>query len=399
MKWVSAFKYLSINYDACVATVGNRTQRVSFDNNLNGDRIRLRFTNRYGKMPLQMDHVTIGVMHESMILNTVSVTLSGKSVIRLEPGQEIFSDEIKLSVQAGERLVVNIYIGEEQHIGNICCLWSRTNGLVSLGEGDQTNGQELDAATYSNILPMIRDDASPDKIMFFYGFDAVQVYTDDDVKVVAAFGDSITHMSYVTNALGKRLHASYPGKASLINCGIGGNRLVHDATYMEEIHQVVSAFGDAGVKRFERDVFEIDAVDSVLSLIGINDIMHPIQLEGKSEVTPPEEIMKGYKMIAEIAHSHGAKIYGATIMAAGNDDYPENWLTAIEKCRLSINDWIRGENDFDGYFDYDAVMRDDCSPDYLLPGVHLGDGLHPNDRGGQIMAAAVDLAKLTGNSR
>ncbi|MDE6950323.1 MAG: hypothetical protein K2P64_05320, partial [Lachnospiraceae bacterium] len=61
MKWVSAFKYLSINYGEPVATVKDRTQRVSFDNNLKGDRIRLRFCNRYAKIPLRLDHVTVGV--------------------------------------------------------------------------------------------------------------------------------------------------------------------------------------------------------------------------------------------------------------------------------------------------------------------------------------------------
>lgn len=396
MKWASAFKYLPVNYDDRVATVQNLTQRVSFDNNLNGNRIHLRFSNRYGKIPLRLERVTIGVMHNDIVTNTVLVTLAGNSVITLEPGQEHFSDEIIFTVCAGERLAVNIYIGQEQSIESICCLWAKTNSLISFGAGDQTDGQSFDAAIPDNILPIIRDDTSPDNIMFFYGFDALQVFTDDDVRVVAAFGDSITHMSYVTNALTKRVYASYPGKVTLINSGVGGNRLVHDATYIEEIHQVVSVFGEAGVRRFEKDVFEIDSVDSVLSLIGINDIMHPIQFEGKAEATPAAEIIEGYGTIAGIAHSHGAKIYGATIAPAGNSEFPESWLPAIEKSRLQLNNWIRGENDFDGYFDYDAAIRDDAKPGYLLPGVHIGDGLHPNDKGAQLVAAVVDLAELVG---
>lgn len=396
MKWVSAFKYLSINYDDRIATVQNLTQKVSFDNNLNGKRVRLRFSNRYGKNPLRLDRVTIGVMQCDEVVNTVSVTLAGNSVITLEPGQEIFSDEIAFDACAGERLAVNIYIGQEQRIENICCLWARTNALVSFGTGDRTDGQVFDTAMPDNILPMIRDDALPDKIQFFYGFDALQVCTDDDVKVIAAFGDSITHMSYVTNALTKHMYASYPSKVTLINSGVGGNRLVHDATYIEEIHQVVPVFGEAGIRRFEKDVFEIDQVNNVLSLIGINDIMHPIQFEGKEEATPAEEIIKGYRTIAGIAHSHGAKIYGVTVMPAGNSEYPAGWLPAMEKVRLQLNNWIRGENDFDGYFDYDAAVRDDSTPGYLLSDVHIGDGLHPNDKGAQLIAGAVDIAELIG---
>ena len=396
MKWASAFKYISINYDARIATVKDRTQRVSFANNLNGDRIRLRFSNRYAKTPLRLDRVTVGIESDTTVLNTTPVTLNGNAVITLEPGQEVFSDEIAFVARAGERLAVSIYIKDAQNVESVRCLWSRTNIRVSFGAGDQTKGQAFEEVALDNLLPLIKDDPSPYKTMFFYGFDALQVYTADDVKVIAAFGDSITHMSFVTNALTKRLYAAYPGKVTLINSGIGGNRLVHDATCIKAIGQVVPVFGEAGVKRFERDVFELDEVDTVLALIGINDIMHPIQLEELTETTPSEEIIEGYKTIAAIAHRHGATIFGATVMPCGNNEYPWSWLPTFEKTRQSLNEWIRGENDYDGFFDYDAAMRDATQPGYLLPGTHIGDGLHPNDKGGEIVANTIDLKKLTG---
>lgn len=89
MKWASAFKYISINYDARIATVKDQTERVSFANNLNGDCIRLRFSNRYGKTPLRLDRVTVGTENGSVILNATSVTLNGSQVITLEPRQDI----------------------------------------------------------------------------------------------------------------------------------------------------------------------------------------------------------------------------------------------------------------------------------------------------------------------
>lgn len=396
MKWASTFKYLTINYDARVATARNLTQRVSFVNNLSGARIRLRFSNRYGKAPLRLDRVTIGVESGSTVLNTVPITLNGSPVVMLEPGQDIFSDEIAFTARAGERLAVSIYINDAQDVESVCCLWARTNTLVSFGAGNQTDGQAFEETELDNLLSLIKDDPSPYKTMFFYGFDALQVYTEDDVKVIAAFGDSITHMSFVTNALCKRLYAAYPGKVTLINSGIGGNRLVHDATYVPAAGQVIPVFGDAGVKRFEHDVFELDAVDTVLALIGINDIMHPIQLEERKNTTPAKDIIAGYKTIAGIAHAHGAKIYGATVMPCGSNDFPWSWLFAFERTRQSLNEWLRGANDYDGVFDYDTAMRDKSHPGYLLPNVHIGDGLHPNGKGGEIIARTIDLAKLTG---
>lgn len=396
MKWASAFKYLPTNYNDRIASVTNLTQWVCFDNNLNGSRIRLHFSNTYAKQPLAIDAVTAGFENGDCVTDTTPVTLGGKSSFVLDPGQEVFSDEIDFSAQAGKRLAVNLYIRSAQDVESICCFWSRANASVAFGKGDSTKGESLDEATPDQILPLIKDDPSSYKTIFFYGFDALQVYTDDDVKVISAFGDSITHMSFVTNAITRRLYSDYPGKVTLINSGIGGNRLVHDATFVKEIGQVIPVFGEAGIRRFEKDVFGLDKVDTVLALIGINDIMHPIQLEGLSDTTSPEEIIEGYRTIASIAHRHGTKIFGATVMPCGNTEFPQEWIAAFEKTRRVLNDWIHQGNDYDGFFDYEAVMKDENNPGYLLPDVHIGDGLHPNDQGGEIIARMIDMAKLTG---
>lgn len=44
------------------------------------------------------------------------------------------------------------------------------------------------------------------------GFCAVDVYSDEDVKTVALFGDSITHMSYYSAPLTKMLYRRMPEK-------------------------------------------------------------------------------------------------------------------------------------------------------------------------------------------
>ena len=40
MKWTSTFKFLPIDYSISLARIQDRTQRVIFDNNLQGDRGR-----------------------------------------------------------------------------------------------------------------------------------------------------------------------------------------------------------------------------------------------------------------------------------------------------------------------------------------------------------------------
>ena len=260
---------------------------------------------------------------------------------------------------------------------------------VSFGDGDCTDGRSFVPSLPEGISSPFLADVTPETMGMVYGFDAVQVLTRDEVKVTAAFGDSITNMGIIPDHIARRLYEAAPGGAALINCGISGNRLCADATFIKAAGMRIGAFGPAGVDRFERDVFDIDAVDAVVTLMGINDIMHPIQLEELPDATPAAEIIAGMEAIAAIARRHGAKFYAATLPPAGSDDYPEQWRAAFERERLALNDWIRSNDVCDGYFDYDAALRDDARPGYMRSGLHIGDGLHPNDEGGRLAAQTV----------
>ncbi len=398
MKWLSTFKYLKIGYGENIALADNLTQRVSFDNNVEADRVRGRFTNRYSKNELRIAKATITKEGAS---NISSITLDGKEEISLGPDEVVFSDEVDYRISAGDRLVISIYYKDRQEMDSICCFWSDGGAEVNYYEGDVTEVGADSLGVSKGTLPeitsdILRDDANIGMMKIFSGFDIVQALADDDTKVIAAFGDSITHMSFYTNALQKRLYKAYPGKLSLINCGIGGNRLVDDATYVKAAGKQLVLFGKAGVDRFEEDVFGIDEVDTVLTLIGINDIMHPLFLEDKEETTSGEDIVNGYKKIAALAHDNGAEIYFGTITPCGNDEYPDWWLPKFEASRNKANEWIRSGELIDGFFDFDKELRNDNKPGYMKDDCNIGDGLHPNTEGGRRMADLVDIKAIVG---
>lgn len=396
MKWVSVFKYLSIEYGENIAFAKDQTQRVSFESNIDGDRVRIRFTNRYGRNDLKIDRVTIGKEKFPYITDVAGITFEGKQGVVLAPGSELFCDEINYDVWAGDRLVVSIYFENRQDLDSICCFWADGGARVQWLLGDVTNGMDADRAPAAVTAPYIKDDPNFRMMRMFTGFDAVQVMASDDVRTVAAFGDSITHMSFYTNALQRRLYDGFFGRVSFINCGIGGNRLVDDATFVPEAGKRLIFFGEAGVKRFERDVFEIDEVDAVMVLIGINDIMHPVQLEGKNSSTPAADIIEGYRKIADCAHENGAEVFFGTITPCGNEDYPKEWLPMFEKVRNEVNSWIRKGDSIDGFFDFDKEVLDPEKPGFMLGPCHIGDGLHPNSRGGKKMADCVDIKTVIG---
>lgn len=395
MKWVSTWKYIPIRYDMELAKIENCTQRVIFPNNLNGDKVRILLSNKWGKNQLVIDKMTIGTVEKGVIKELSTVRLNGNSVIRLASCEEVFSDEINLHVFEENELMVSAYIKEKQSIGSVCCFWANDGAKVLLNQsGDVTDGAAFEPVPADIYYPILETDTCPDKAKYFYGFSAVQVYTEDFVHLIAAFGDSITHMSYVTNELTKRLYQCHKGQVAVINCGIGGNRLVHDATYIEDAPAKGGLFGKAGVERFEEDIYGIDAVDTVIALEGINDIMHPLQFENAKKATPPEDIIEGYKKIAQIAHKHGSAIFGATVTPAGNETYSKEWINAMEDSRLAVNEWLRKQNTYDGLFDYDMAVRDDNKSGYMREGLSIGDGLHPNVIGAVNIVNCIDIELL-----
>lgn len=391
MKWVSIFKYKKIGYGENIAAAENITQRVSLYNNVNASKLRIRFTNLYSNNELKIAKVTIA--KEGSSINE-KVTVRNMNEIKLDPGEEVFSDTIDIEISVGDRLVVSLYYKEKQNMDSICCFWADGGCEVSYYDGDCTESGEVNPSDSKGTLPEItsdflRNDVNIGMMKIFSGFDTVQALTEDDVKVIAGFGDSITHMSFYTNALQKRLYEAHPGKLTFINCGIGGNRLLNDATYVKAAGKELVLFGKAGVKRFEEDVYELDEVTSVLSLIGINDIMHPILLEEKSETVSGEELIEGYKKIIELAHGRDTKIFMGTITPCGNSEYPDWWLSKFEAARNMANDWIRNCSLIDGIFDFDRELADENRPGYMLDNCNIGDGLHPNTLGGERMADLV----------
>ena len=395
MKWVSSFSYLPINYGVQLAQVEDQTQQILFNNNLNGDKLRICFSNRHSSSALHFQYVTVGIVKEKRIDRIQTVTLDGNKEITLTPGQEIWSDVVDLVVQAGDRLAVTSYVDERQSIESVCAFWSTVGPLVRLSRsGNFTDGSPFEEVPSTEIYPVIAEDANPIKAHFFYGISGLQVLTGDDVKTVVMFGDSITHMSYVSNALSKRLYEAYPGKVSVLNRGIGGNRVLHDATKVDFLPAQGRCFGPAGIKRFEQDTFGQDHADVVLVLEGINDIMHPIQFNHPEEQITPEELESGYQYFIETARRHSAKIFGATITPCGFDEYPTDWLYRFETIRIEINERIRTGFGYDGFFDYDAAVRDETKPGYMRADCHICDGLHPNDKGGIRMAEQINLTAI-----
>jgi lysophospholipase L1-like esterase len=171
--------------------------------------------------------------------------------------------------------------------------------------------------------------------------------------------------------------------AAILNEGISGAKVLSDR------------MGVNALARFDRDVLSQPKADTVVLMMGINDVGWPGCALAMQDPEPtPEAIIGGYKQLIERAHAHGLKIIGATLTPFGDAfaDTPfEGYYTPEkEKIRLALNAFIRS-GAFDGVIDFDKVIVDPQKPGHAQAKFDKGDHLHPNAAGYEAMAGAIDF--------
>lgn len=392
MEWKTAWSYCSINYDTTIGSVSDLTQRTYFKNNISGNKIKLKFSNVYSKEDLTLDKVVVGFRrnNDKEIHNLIDVTYQGKEKIIIKSGEEFYSDDIYLNILAGDEFVISMYVKDKTNIQSACSTWAARSWYTEyIKGGDFTKTQNISGEKSEDIFPFVKADVNKSNIVF--GISEIKVFTDKNIKTVVLFGDSITHMSYYYDALIERIYSKYPNEITFINRGIGGNRVLNDATYIDSIDGKGKFFGEAGIKRFTNDVLK-EKPDAVFILEGINDIMHPYQFDHMNEVVTAEDLINAMKTLIDKLHSINSRVYLGTIMPFFNEEF--TWMTEGEETRLEYNSWVRNQKISDGIIDFDKTIRDEHDEHYMNSKTHIGDGLHPNVEGGKIMADLIPLEYL-----
>src|SRR5258707_13426599 len=155
----------------------------------------------------------------------------------------------------------------------------------------------------------------------------VDVLAPESAAAVVAFGDSITDGARSTvdanrrwpNILADRLLARRKGRnIGVLDAGIGGNRILHDASANVR-------FGVNALARFDRDVLAQPGVKYVIVLEGINDLGHAGTSAPASETVSAEDLIAGMKQLIERAHEHGLKIYGGGRAPVGGTSFPRRF--------------------------------------------------------------------------
>jgi lysophospholipase L1-like esterase len=337
-----------------------------------GDQVRIRITNAYGKDSLAIAdvHVAVSAGGSSIKDGTDhAVTFGGATSIRLAPGAEVYSDAVPLAVAPLSDLAISFFFPNQ-------VMRAETYHQLGLQTNYQANGDQSAAATLSDAV----------KINSWYFLDGVDVPAVEGSRAIVTVGDSITDGALSTpdtnqrwpDLLAARLKQQHSlENVAVLNQGISGNRVLNEGA------------GPSAVARIDRDILAQDGVKYVIVLDSINDIGRL----ASRVITPEDEITAadleyGLSQLADAAHEHGIKIYGATITPYGGAGYSSE---KGEQIREAVNNWMRTSSVFDGVVDFDKITQDPANPTHFNPAYDSGDHLHPNDAGYKAMADGIDL--------
>lgn len=373
--WEAGFA-LSTNIPA---SLSNQTVRQIARISLGGKRARVVLSNEYGTTPLTVGaaHLALAGSGAGIVAGTDrALTFGGRATVTIAPGAPAVSDPIDLELAPLAQVAVSIFLPQATPLTSFHWDGKQT---AYIGPGN------LAAA------PLIKAGQTLEARLFL---SAILVEAAPAARVVAAFGDSITDGAGSTpdrnqrwpDQLAQRLAKQ---NVAVINAGISGARVLSDK------------MGVNALARFERDVLNQPGLDSVILLMGINDIGWPgSSFTPQEPALAAERLIDGYRQLIARARLHHVRIVGATLTpfegALQDTELKSYYSVSKEKTRQAVNQWIRSSGEFDAVIDFDAVLRDPQHPRRFLPAFDSGDHLHPGDRGYRAMADAIDLATLLG---
>jgi lysophospholipase L1-like esterase len=347
-----------------------------------GERLRVRFTNRYGPAPLTIGAarvVRIDDAGEEIPNTSRALTFGGDAAAVIPRGAPFASDTVQLAVPDLSRLKVEFYLPKPT--GPCTC--------------HLTGVDELAVSPPGNYVGKAFTPVS--KAQFRAFLSVVEVDSPRALGTIVAFGDSITDGVGSTaganrrwpDILANRLQAARRHWA-VANAAISGNRILSPG------------MGESALARFDEDVLSLPNVKYIIVFEGVNDIGNRFGQRGPNQPNIPgldqpeitvEQMIAGYRQLIARAHDKGIKVFGSPIGPYKGASY---WSEEGEAARQRINDWILKGGAFDGVVRFDTAFADPADPLQMREGYHMGDHLHGSDAGLKAVGDSIDLSLFAG---
>jgi len=343
-----------------------------------GERVRIRFSNRYGTVPLEIGEarvVRIDGDGREIPGTSTPLTFGGETGAVIPRGAPFASDPVELAVPPLSRLKVEFYL--PRATGPCTCHLTGLDELAVSPPGNHV-GRPFDPVSTAQFRAFLS---------------VVEVDSPASPGTIVAFGDSITDGVGSTaganrrwpDILAERLQQAGTDWA-VANLAISGNRLLSPG------------MGEAALARFDEDVLSLPNVKYVILFEGVNDIGNRFGTRGQNQPQLPgldqpqitvEEMIAGYRQLVARAHAKGIKVIASPIGPYKGAAY---WSEAGEAAREAINDWIVSSGTFDGVTRLDLAFADPADPQAMRDGYHMGDFLHGSDAGLKAVGESIDLS-------
>ena len=347
---------------------GNNLRQI-ISPSLGGKSIRLKFSNAFSDLPVEMISVEIAIVTEQPLVKTSTVRtlkFNGSPEVTMPAGEAVFSDALAFEFEARDRLAITIKFGKtaEKITGHP---GSRTTSYLVEGNENKENAFE-NAITTDH----------------WYVINTLDVMAGKEASAVAILGNSITDgrgsgtnkQNRWPDILAERLtQHSRTKNIGVLNMGIGGNAVLR------------GGLGPTGLNRFDRDILNQSSIKYLIILEGVNDLGATPDSTAAFKVA--NKLIEAYKTMIKKAHAQNIKVYGGTITPIQKSFYYKDFR---EQARQKVNNWIRNSRAFDAVIDFAKVLESPEEPNVIAKNLQSGDYLHPNEKGYEVMGEAVDLS-------
>ncbi|RKR36341.1 GDSL-type esterase/lipase family protein [Paraburkholderia sp. BL17N1] len=350
------------------AGFNNQTLRQIVHTSIGGGSARIQLSNLFGSEPLMIGEARIarGAGGQKTVVGSDrAVTFDGQPNVTIPVGASVLSDPVAFEVPPLADVAISLYLPVQTA--------PRSTGHV---DGLQD--------VYIAAGDVAADPVFTGGSTFSPGGQSYYFLTGLDVLNPAATGAVVTFGASITDGLRSSVNANrrWPNRLAIrlqqagmtvgvLNQGISGNDFFTNNA------------GQAGLKRFDRDVLQQPGVEwVVISDDAINDL---------NTDTPPtaRRLIGALRQLIERAHRANIKAICSTLT-------PFAATGSVEAARQDINAFILSPTSgCDAVLDQAKAVSDPANPAVLLPAYNSGDNLHPNEAGLQAIADAMDLGALT----
>src|SRR3984893_12778122 len=235
----------------------NQTVRQIAGISIGGNRVRVVLSNEYGSKPLVIGaaHVALAGSGAAIVAGSDrALSFDGHPSVTIPPGAPVISDPVDLTVAPLSNVAVSLFLPDQTPLTTFH--WEGVQTAYISPEGNFVGDADMKA------------DSTIKARLFLSG---IMVDAPPNARAVVAFGDSITDGATSTpdanhrwpDVLARRLVQAGGAPIAVLNEGISGARVLSDR------------MGVNALARFDRDVLSHPHADTVILMMGINDIGWP----------------------------------------------------------------------------------------------------------------------------